>query len=119
MRKAMAVLMVMALVMCLSVVVVAADESAVGTWKLNVKKSDFGKMPAPKSATLKVVEDNDKSLKWSYTEVLADGKTQTMSWAGAADGKPRTITPAGTDYKSAAFTRKGPGELEIARSEEH
>src|SRR5258706_6958401 len=113
MRKAMAVLMVMAMVMCLSAVGVAADDTHVGTWRLNVKKSDFGKNPPPKSGTLKVFVDTDKMLKWSYTEVAGDGKSSTMSSAAAVDGKPHPLA-GNSGYKTAAFTRKGPGELDIA-----
>src|SRR4051812_22120070 len=106
MRKQLAVPMMMAMVLCLAAAAFAADDSAVGTWKLNVQKSQFGKMPAPKSATLKIFVDTPQMLKWSYTMVGADGKAVTESYAGAPDGKQHPVTGS-PQTKSGAFTRKG------------
>lgn len=80
--------------------------SMVGTWTLNVAKSDFGKQPAPKSATLQLTDDRDTSLKWTFTQIKADGTKLAISYDGAFDGKPHPVT-GDPNLKSATFTRKG------------
>jgi hypothetical protein len=111
MRKKLCFALILAL--GLATVAMAQDKSVVGTWKLDVKKSSFGKGPAPKSGRLVITDDKDTSLKWKYTEVGADGKAETMSYAGAFDGKQHPVTGAPTMYKSAAFTRTPSGEIDI------
>jgi hypothetical protein len=89
-----------------SAAIAQESPSMVGTWTLNVAKSDFGKQPPLKSATIQLMDDKDNSLKWTYTETTADGKTSTAHYSGAFDGKPHPIT-GDQRMKSAAFTRKG------------
>jgi len=84
MRKAMLVMCVLAL----GTTAALAQGNSVGTWKLNVAKSNFGKRPAPKSATLTITDDSATAMKWSYIEVGGDGKTMKVTYNGAPDGKP-------------------------------
>lgn len=65
----------------------SAQGPAVGTWKLNLQKSDFGKMPPPKSVTVTVTEDTPTSLKWRAAIVDDKDKRITESFVGAPDGK--------------------------------
>jgi hypothetical protein len=62
-------------------------KSLVGTWKLNVAKSAWGKVPAPKENTLVVIQDDATGLKWTASGVSADGDSFSFSFEGAADGK--------------------------------
>src|SRR5207248_11447852 len=66
--------------------------SAVGRWKLNTQKSDFGKMPGPKSGTLVVSEDSGDKVKWHMTGVDAQGKKIAESYDGPVDGTEHAIT---------------------------
>jgi hypothetical protein len=49
------------LLVAVSAGIATAQESpsSVGTWTLNLAKSDFGKQPAPKSATLELLHDTE------------------------------------------------------------
>ena len=86
----------------------------VGTWKLNVAKSDFGKTPAshiPKSETLVIIAGNsDDDRKFTLQGVGADGKPYQMSFDGAADDKPHPTT-GDPDGGSFAFLKSGGWEV--------
>jgi hypothetical protein len=62
-------------------------KSLVGTWKLNLAKSVWGKVPAPREDTLVVTRDDEKGLRWAASGVSADGDRFSYSFEGAADGK--------------------------------
>lgn len=64
----------------------AARNTLVGTWKLNLAKSSWSKIPAPKEDTLVVPQDDAKGLKWTASGVSADGESFSYSFEGAADG---------------------------------
>jgi hypothetical protein len=82
----------------------------VGTWKLNVAKSDFGKMLAshiPKSETLVIMAGNSEDdRKFTLRGVGADGTPFQMSFDGVADDKPYPTTgdPYGGSF---AFLKSG------------
>lgn len=82
----------------------ASDTSAVGHWRLNVDKSDYGSMPKPKAGTLNVTSDSAGSLKWSAKLTNADGKKETYNFSGPEDGKPHPVT-GDNPWKTAAYTR--------------
>jgi hypothetical protein len=85
--------------------------SAAGRWKLNTQKSDFGKMPAPKSASLVVSEDSADKVKWQMTGVDAQGKKFSESYDGPADGTEHAIT--GSQMAQAvAYTRGADNTVE-------
>lgn len=42
----------------------AANTSAVGSWKLDLAKSDFGSTSKPKSMTLTILKDTDQASAW-------------------------------------------------------
>jgi hypothetical protein len=69
----------------------AAGGSAVGVWKLNVQKSAYANMPAPKFEQLVVSTDNPDAIKWNIKEVTADGKSYISSYDGPVDGKDHPI----------------------------
>ncbi len=128
MRKRMTTVMALLAVMTLAMVAAAQDESskaaaqgrALGTWKLDVQKSDFGKMPPPRSLRLRITEDTPTALKWEASGTGPDGKPMHESFSGAADGKPYPITGAegttvaytrGANDVQATMTMKGGGTL--------
>jgi hypothetical protein len=89
----------------------AQDKKAspyVGTWELNVAKSDFGKTPPshiPKSETLVIMPTtSDTDRKFTMRGVGPDGKPFEMSFDGATDGK---FHPTGDNGASFAFLQDG------------
>jgi hypothetical protein len=86
----------------------ASGRSAVGTWKLNVAQSSYGKTPAPKVELLVVAVDKPDALQWKLTGASADGKTYFSSYDGAVDSKfhPMVSSEAGG---TVAYTRTPDG----------
>ena len=70
-------------IVCIAVLVLANMAAAarqkpvrknlVGTWKLNLAKSAWGKIPAPRQDTLVVTQDDEMGLRWMASGVSADG----------------------------------------------
>lgn len=106
----------------------ASSRSAVGIWKLDVSKSSYGNMPAPKLEKLVVTTDTPDAVKWILTGASADGKTYVSLYDGPIDGKDRpfgnsaagnniayTRTASGLDWvvknKSGAVIETGSGQL--------
>jgi hypothetical protein len=85
-----------------------ANQSAVGTWTLDVNKSSYGKMPAPKFEQLVITTDAADALKWSLMGAEPDGKSYTSSYDGPIDSKdhPMTSSEAGSTI---AYTRTASG----------
>ncbi len=65
----------------------ASSRSAVGSWKLNVAQSSYGKMPAPKAEVLVIAVDKPDALQWKLTGASADGKTYFSYYNGAVDSQ--------------------------------
>jgi len=63
----------------------AQNNSLTGTWKLDVKQSDFGSDPAPKSLTV-TVKDTQKMFSVHGRGIDDKGKTFSYSWSGPEDG---------------------------------
>jgi hypothetical protein len=74
------------LVLALAVIIIAADDPFVGTWKLDVAKSKLPG-PPPKSDILKITADAN-TYKWAFETVDQEGKTANAVWSGTYDGKP-------------------------------
>lgn len=73
-----------------------------GTWELNVEKSKFSGLPAPKSQTIQVMKSSADQLEWTATTVAPDGQSVTESWSGKPDG---TMQPVKSDNTSQASFR--------------
>lgn len=73
-------------------------------WKLNLAKSVWGKIPAPKEDTLVVTQDDDVGLKWTAAGVSANGEQFSYSFEGAADGKDYSMKSPNNQAVS-GFTR--------------
>jgi hypothetical protein len=88
-----------------------AGKSAVGTWKLDLSKSSFGNMPAPKFEQMAISKDEPSAIKWSLTSAMQDGKTRMESYDGPVDGKEHGMTsPDGPS--TVAYTRTANGVLQ-------
>ena len=60
-------------------------------WTLNIKASDFGGAPAPRSDIDKILADDDHHLHWEDITVDAAGNKGRTSWDGPEDGTPSPI----------------------------
>lgn len=85
-----------------------APGSAVGHWRLNVEKSDYGTSAKPKSARMTITADSASSLKWRAILIEADGTKETYVYSGAEDGQQHPVT-GDNPWKTAAFTRGDSG----------
>ena len=87
--------------------------SAVGTWKLNVQKSDFGSVPAPKAMTIVVTEDTKDKVTWKATGTSPDGKKINESYSGSVDGNANPVKGSPTGEESVAYTRNPDGTVTV------
>jgi hypothetical protein len=71
-----------------------AQEPVLGTWKLNLAKSNFNPGPLPKSVTRTVEAQGDK-VKYSFRGTAADGTALAYTFTVAYDGKDYPITGSG------------------------
>ena len=67
-------------------VVIAADNN-IGTWQLNLAKSNYSPGPAPKSQTLKIEAWGDDGVTYAADGVGADGKPTHTEFQAKYDGK--------------------------------
>lgn len=74
------------------------------TWTFNLKESNYGGVPAPKSESFVMLTDTEKWAKYTDIQVDAEGKTWKSSWSGPADGtaKPIVGIPGATFSSNAA-----------------
>jgi hypothetical protein len=73
-------------------VVTFAQDSNIGTWKLNVAKSRFSPGPAPKSQTLTYEAWGTDGVKFTARGVGADGKATRWEFRAKYDGKDNPFT---------------------------
>lgn len=64
----------------------AADNPAIGAWKLNVTKSKYSPGPAPTSATMKYEETAD-GIRRTGESIDAQGKPSSFEYTAKFDGK--------------------------------
>jgi hypothetical protein len=76
---------VVALSLVTSGALLAQSNPQIGTWKLNVAKSNFGGTPAPKNET-RTVEAQGDGAKYSFEGVGADGSSIAWSFTTKYDG---------------------------------
>jgi hypothetical protein len=86
-------------VLCLGLpsLMLAEDNPAVGTWKLNLEKSKYPEGTAPKSMTRTVAVDGD-NVKYSYEGTDAKGSDVKYGFSLKYDGKDYDFTGSGTPY---------------------
>ena len=86
----------------------AADNTFLGTWKLNTAKSKFTGAPAPKSLT-RTVTAAGNGAKYSFEGTAADGTAMSYSFTTNYDGKDVAITGSGTPGGADTITLKRVG----------
>ena len=80
-------LSVLVAVVLLIVGVQAQSNPRIGTWRLDPAKSKFSPGPAPKAETRIYEANGANGIKVTQNRTTADGKTQTITYAGNYDGK--------------------------------
>lgn len=68
-----------------------ASSTIIGTWVLNLKKSEFTPGPPP-SSIQRVYENTPAGIRYTSTTVDAEGKTTTEQWSGSEDGRDFPVT---------------------------
>jgi hypothetical protein len=99
MKRAFGYLAIVVLAAMASTQIFAQTNPLFGTWKLNLAKSKYTGIPAPKEMTRTVEADAD-SVKYTNTGVAADGGPISFSFTVKYDGKDYPITgnaPYGAD----------------------
>jgi hypothetical protein len=94
-------------------IVSASDHSAVGTWKLDISKSSYGTLPAPKYEQLVITADTPDALAWKLTGATADGKTFTVSFDGPTNGTFQPIVGSPADHEM-SYTRLPGGGMKFS-----
>jgi hypothetical protein len=83
----------------------AEDNPFLGTWKLNVAKSNFGTLPAPKSQT-RTIAAQGNGVKYSFEGVGADGTPFAYSFLTYYDGTEAAVTGTGSPGGADSITLK-------------
>jgi hypothetical protein len=83
-------LFLLASILFATVVVFAANDPLMGTWKLDVAKSQLG--PNPPRSIIRIVEPVPGGAKVTQHRVTADGKESTGVFTVNFDGKPWPIS---------------------------
>ena len=92
-------------ILLLGTVAFAQNASFSGAWKLDVKQSDFGSEPPPKSEIV-TVKDTSKMLSVHGHGIDDKGKTFSFSWSGPEDGKMRPMMSNGKTSVDKMSARK-------------
>ena len=92
-------------------VVIAADNN-VGTWQLNLAKSNYSPGPAPKSQTLKIEAWGDDGVTYAADGVGADGKPTHTEFQAKYDGKDYSFT-GNPDADKLSYKRIDANTLEV------
>lgn len=90
---------------------VAQKDPFVGTWVLNVAKSKYSPVPAPKSATT-VIEAAGTGYKFTVKNVQASGAEQSWSFTTNLDGKPAKMTGNNPNADMVTYKRIDANTLE-------
>lgn len=102
MKRLLGLVAVVLLAAFASTPLLAQDNPALGTWKLNTAKSKFTGAPAPKELTRTLAADGD-SVKYTFTGTAADGSAISYSFTLKYDGKDYPVegsAPGGFDMIS-------------------
>ncbi len=91
--------------LCLALgVTVLAQDSNIGTWKLNVAKSKFSSGPALKGQTLKIEPWGVDGVNFTSDGMDADGKPTHFEFQAKYDGKDMPVK-GNPDFDTLAYKR--------------
>jgi hypothetical protein len=94
----------------------AQSNPLIGTWKLNLSKSRFTSVPAPRNQTLTFAGDGQNITNTSET-IDAQGQTTKVVFIHTYDGMPHPTTgvPGGL-YDATTYNRVDPNTINWVRS---
>ena len=92
---------------------VALAQTNLGTWKLNLAKSNYSPGPAPRSGTFTFQADG-QNLRNISEGIDAEGKPTRAVFIHIYDGKPYPTTGA-VGYDSSAYTRVDANVVKFSR----
>jgi hypothetical protein len=85
--------------------------SAVGTWKVDIAKSDFGSDPKPKSITVVILKDTPEMLSWRVRGMDKQGRVFAYSWKGPEDGTMHPVMQNGKELGKQSAKKEDDGSL--------
>jgi hypothetical protein len=94
MKRVFMIVTVIALSLAATGLLLAQNNSLLGTWKFNEAKSKYVNLPAPKSAT-RTVEEQSDGVKVSVEGISSDGSRIAYSFTTNFDGKISTFSGVG------------------------
>jgi len=68
-----------------------AKSHFVGTWLVDVARSNYASMPAPKSIRFQIAQSSATAFAYKYFEVSNDGEQYQEDWSGKPDGTPHLV----------------------------
>ena len=68
-----------------------ANSHFVGIWVVDVARSNYASMPAPKSIRFQITQASATAFAYKYSEVSNDGEQYQEDWSGNPDGKPHLV----------------------------
>ena len=93
-------------ILLVGTVAFAQNASHTGTWKLDVKQSDFGSEPAPKSMIV-TVKDTGETLSIHGHGIDDKGESFSFSWSGPEDGSMSPVMDNGKVTGKASARKDG------------
>ncbi|HYP14443.1 MAG TPA: hypothetical protein VEQ63_11015 [Bryobacteraceae bacterium] len=99
-----------ALILCSSVLLLADVANMSGTWKLNSKRSEWGKKQAPDNVVI-TIEHKEPSFKYSGSAQPYQSAPSKFSFEGSIDGKDYTAKDDEGDRR-VRFSRKSDSVVE-------
>jgi hypothetical protein len=98
-------------VLAVSTGLAQGKHSMVGTWKLDIARSDFGSGPAPKSEVGTTLKDTPQMLSFRMRGVDDQGEPFVYSWKGPEDGSMHPGLLNGKPSGQVSFTREQDGTV--------
>jgi hypothetical protein len=92
--------------------------SQTGKWKLDIKQSDFGSEPGPRSATLTILTDTPRIYSYRVQGVDEKGESFAVSWGGPEDGMMHPILLNGKPSGQTTGFKREPDGTMIRHSEQ-
>ena len=68
-----------------------AKSRFVGTWIVDVARSNYASMPAPKSIRFQIVQSSATAFAYKYFEISNDGEQYQEDWSGKPDGTSHLV----------------------------
>jgi hypothetical protein len=102
-----------AVALCISFGLAAAEDPLIGTWNLNVSKSKYSPGPPPKSGTVKY-QSTSQGIEMATDGVNAEGNRTVTHYTASYDGKDYPVTGS-QNYDTISMKRINLNTTEVIR----